>query len=284
LTATDKMANHHYGRIGDIWKHLPLAEILEIEQPAEYWESHVGSTRYPLTHSWQRDFGVFHFLSNVASSEALNASRYRKVLDECAGFYPGSSDIAMRVLGPNTAFILCDTDPESVGSLLQSSRELGILRARCENVDGNDLLWNEIIHLSEARAQRLFVHLDPWNCMAPSELNGRTSLDLFRELSRKGAAVVLWVGFDSMDQRTTIVKHFEGGWLSEIHLDLIRNPRPELNPGVFGCGLYSTNLSPRSVQAVERLGHELARIYEAALLPSGKSGRLLYQSTLRHQG
>ena len=62
------MANHHYGRIGDIWKHLPLAEILEIEQPAEYWESHGGSARYPLTHSWQRDFGVFYFLSHAAKS------------------------------------------------------------------------------------------------------------------------------------------------------------------------------------------------------------------------
>jgi len=90
------------------------------------------------------------------------------------------------------------------------------------------------MHLSEARAQRLFVLLDPWDCMAPSELNGRSSLELFRELSRKGAAIVLWVGFDSMDQRNTIVKHFDRGWLSEIHLDLIKNPRPELNPGVFG--------------------------------------------------
>jgi 23S rRNA A2030 N6-methylase RlmJ len=111
------MANHHYGRIGDIWKHLPLAEILEIEQPAEYWESHGGSARYPLTHSWQRDFGVFYFLAHAAKSEALNASRYRKVLAECGDFYPGSSEIAKRVLGPDTAFLLCDTDPESVRSL-----------------------------------------------------------------------------------------------------------------------------------------------------------------------
>jgi 23S rRNA A2030 N6-methylase RlmJ len=277
------MANHHYGRIGDIWKHLPLAEILEIEQPTEYWESHAGSARYPLTHSWQRDFGVFYFLSHAAESEALDASRYRKVLADCGDFYPGSSEIAMRVLGYDTAFLLCDTDPKSVRSLWDSSRELGIFRVRCESADGQDLLWNEIMHLSEARAQRLFVFLDPWSCMAPSELNGRNSLELFRELSRKGAAVVLWVGFDSMEQRNAIVKHFDSGWLSEIHLDLIKNPRSELNPGVFGCGLYSGNLSQRSVQAVERLGNELARIYEAALLPSGQNGRLLYQSTLHHQ-
>jgi hypothetical protein len=33
------MANTHYGEIGDIWKHLPLAEILAIERPRRYWES-----------------------------------------------------------------------------------------------------------------------------------------------------------------------------------------------------------------------------------------------------
>jgi 23S rRNA (adenine2030-N6)-methyltransferase len=277
------MANHHYGRIGDVWKHLPLAEILEIERPAEYWESHAGSARYPLTHSWKRDFGVFHFLSHAASSEALNASCYRKVLSACTGFYPGSSEIAMRILGHDTPLILCDTDPESVGSLLESSRELGIRPARCENADGNGLLWNEVMRLSAARAKRLFVHLDPWSCMTPSELNGRTSLDLFRELRRKGAAVVLWPGFDSMGQRNAIVKNLDGGWLSEIHLDLIRNPRPELNPGVFGCGIYGANISPGSMQAVERLGNELVRIYETARLPHGESGRLLYQSTLPHE-
>jgi hypothetical protein len=27
------MANVHYARIGDVWKHLPLAEVLTIERP-----------------------------------------------------------------------------------------------------------------------------------------------------------------------------------------------------------------------------------------------------------
>ncbi|HMD77090.1 MAG TPA: hypothetical protein VKG86_06925 [Terracidiphilus sp.] len=279
------MANHHYGRIGDIWKHLALAEILAIEKPAEYWESHAGSARYPLTHSWQRDYGVFYFLSHAAESEALDASHYRKVLADCAGFYPGSSEIAMRVLGSGTAFVLCDTDAESIASLHNSAHELGIPQARCENGDGQDVLWNEIVHLSEARAKRLFVHLDPWSCMAPSERSGRTSLDLFRELSRKGASVVLWVGFDSIAQRNAIVEHFEGGdWFGEIELDLIKNPRPEVNPGVFGCGLYSANLSASAVQAAERLGNELARIYETAPVQPGESGRLLYRSALYRQG
>jgi hypothetical protein len=107
------MANQHYGQIGDIWKHLPLTEILATLRPTEYWESHAGSTRYPLTRSWQRDFGVFHFLSGSNQSPLLGASRYRQLLSSCADFYPGSCEIAMRIRGTGSSYLLCDTDPRA---------------------------------------------------------------------------------------------------------------------------------------------------------------------------
>jgi hypothetical protein len=34
------MTNIHYAKIGDVWKHLPLAEVLSIERPGRNWESH----------------------------------------------------------------------------------------------------------------------------------------------------------------------------------------------------------------------------------------------------
>ena len=45
------MAKGHYARIGDVWKHLPLAEVLSIERPGRYWESHAGPSSYSLTRS-----------------------------------------------------------------------------------------------------------------------------------------------------------------------------------------------------------------------------------------
>jgi 23S rRNA (adenine2030-N6)-methyltransferase len=68
------MANVHYARIGDVWKHLPLAEILGIERPGRYWESHAGSSSYPLTRSPERDYGVFLFLERAVRSSALKGS------------------------------------------------------------------------------------------------------------------------------------------------------------------------------------------------------------------
>lgn len=74
------MANVHYGTIGDIWKHLPLAEILAIETPTRYWESHAGSSHYVLTHSPERDYGIFYFAHAASQSELLSHAVYLHLL------------------------------------------------------------------------------------------------------------------------------------------------------------------------------------------------------------
>ena len=43
--------NTHFAELGDVWKHLPLAEILRINLPRQYWETHAGSASYALTES-----------------------------------------------------------------------------------------------------------------------------------------------------------------------------------------------------------------------------------------
>jgi 23S rRNA (adenine2030-N6)-methyltransferase len=98
------MANVHYARIGDVWKHLPLAEVLAIERPGSYWESHAGSSSYPLTRSPERDYGAFLFLERAVRSKALKGSAYRQLLylresGRAPPTYPGSPLIAMELLG-----------------------------------------------------------------------------------------------------------------------------------------------------------------------------------------
>ena len=170
------MANQHYGRIGDVWKHLPLAEVLAIHRPAEYWESHAGSTRYLLTPSWERDFGVFHFLAGSKQSPLLAASRYRQLLSRYAGFYPGSCEIAMRTLGTASSYLLCDTDLESVRSLAESASELRITSARCEQRDGNDALWL----LSVLHTKNNFASLQLFSCI-PTKNDFKYPATSFRE-------------------------------------------------------------------------------------------------------
>jgi hypothetical protein len=41
--ASGGIMNNHFAELGDVWKHLPLAEILRINPPRQYCETHAGS-------------------------------------------------------------------------------------------------------------------------------------------------------------------------------------------------------------------------------------------------
>lgn len=79
------MANHHFAKLGDVWKHLPLVEALALEPPALYCETHAGSAWYALTPSPERQLGVYTFLDRAPRHGALAASRYREVLAGLSG-------------------------------------------------------------------------------------------------------------------------------------------------------------------------------------------------------
>lgn len=85
------MANTHFAEIGDVWKHLPLAEVLAIERPGRYWETHAGSALYPLTPSPQRDFGAYQLLAHANQAAALQRSTYVRLLRQLGSADPGEA-------------------------------------------------------------------------------------------------------------------------------------------------------------------------------------------------
>src|SRR5918995_5807277 len=179
------MANIHYARIGDVWKHLPLAEVLAIERPGSYWESHAGSSSYPLTRSPERDYGAFLFLERAVRSKALEDSVYRRLLyprDErrkTPPTYPGSPRIAMKLLGGGRHFVFCDVDGASLATIAEDARALGVPsdHVRLMQGDGVSTLEKELVRLSEEEATGTFLHVDPYR---PFETGygGRTPLGL----------------------------------------------------------------------------------------------------------
>ena len=42
------MANHHFGKFADTWKHLVVNEVLADLRPTRYAETHAGSASYPM--------------------------------------------------------------------------------------------------------------------------------------------------------------------------------------------------------------------------------------------
>ena len=69
------MANRHFASLADMWKHLVLVEVLSIERPSRYWESHAGSATYEMVDDTERSYGVRRFLKVARRFPALALNR-----------------------------------------------------------------------------------------------------------------------------------------------------------------------------------------------------------------
>ncbi len=283
------MANVHYARIGDVWKHLPLAEVLSIEHPDRYWESHAGSSTYPLTRSPERDYGVFYFLERAGRSSALKGSAYRRLLDPqergmTPQTYPGSPRIAMELLGSaGGRFVFCDLDGASLANIAQDARALGVPAGRMRLVQGDGLstLEDELAALTEEEAAGTFVHVDPYRPLECGR-SGETPLRLFARVAERGVGCMLWYGFDATSDRAFVsnaLRERIAGrvWYGEVSLHAENLSEVGVDPGVLGCGVVVCNVGQEALAACSRLGEGLAQAYAGARLPNGRDGALEFE-------
>ena len=284
------MANNHFGEIGDVWKHLPLAEILAQERPVRYWESHAGSATYPLSRSWQREYGIYRILDRAVVTPALAASQYVSLLatlphgDGYPTLYPGSATLAMRLLGPSVSeYVLCDLDPQSITSLEHEARAVGLTdRVQCIQEDGIAILWERMASLTPAQAAMTLIHIDPFEPHDTSRRSGRSTVDLCFALAGRGCMVVYWYAVMRPEDRgwaghliaPRVAGQVRSLWAGEIALTALRGSDLPPNPGVLGCGVLCANLSEPVIRACTALGDALAMTYRAASLPQGRSGAL----------
>src|SRR5579859_6491055 len=70
------MANRHFGKIADVWKHAALMEAIGRATPGRYAETHAGSAAYPMVRDAERAFGILRFLEVASHHPALAESRY----------------------------------------------------------------------------------------------------------------------------------------------------------------------------------------------------------------
>jgi 23S rRNA (adenine2030-N6)-methyltransferase len=272
------MANKHYGNIGDIWKHLALAEILGLERPRAYWESHAGSASYPLTPAPERDYGIYRFMARAEASEGLRGSRFWMLLERLrAGapgpaIYPGSPLVAMSELGPAASYLFCDTDGASLAAIGACARELRVPAdgVRYVEGDGPAALLDAAARLPEAELARIVAVIDPFEIASDA-------LGLFARLARAGAAVALWYGFDSPSARLKCRDSIgcalggspgdaratpgPGVWCGEVAVRGLARAYLSFDPGIRGCGLATAGFATEAIRAAEVLGRELCRVY-----------------------
>jgi len=125
------MPNRHFGEIGDVWKHLPLATLLEIESPTHYWETHSGSAIYSLDkleedHQWKKNYGVLYYHKFQNQSSILSLSKYSAILNKFSEednltHTPGSPLLSFLSCKRIEHLTFCDIDPLSLQSI---SKEL----------------------------------------------------------------------------------------------------------------------------------------------------------------
>ena len=294
------MANTHFGNIGDVWKHLALAEVVATERPQHFWESHAGSALYPLSHSTERDFGVYYFREHASTSAILRESSYARILRELETggglhVYPGSPFLAMHLLKRGPAdFVFCDRDEASLAVIKDAASLLAIDDARLRLIHGDGLstLAQLGAGLPPVEAESTFVHIDPYEPLQ-EPLPGLNAFDLLCQLADRGITCMLWAGYHTVTQRDELLQALQrsmitGGasgnrlalWCGDIRLAGTMGARHPANPGIISSLVIGSHLSERSRAACDELGQALARIYGSARLTDGRDGTMGYTSFL----
>jgi 23S rRNA (adenine2030-N6)-methyltransferase len=267
------MANHHFGEIGDVWKHLPLLEIASIERPSAYWESHAGSAAYAWDKSGARQFGAARFLDLSAHDPSLHEARYTRLLgqalDQEAPVYPGSPRLMLGALASETEFVFCDLDGSSIASIELEAEGAGIrdISMTCVRGDGNRELIDRAMALDIGPAACVLAMLDPFSIETAGE-GGVSSLDALHELSLAGVKVLLWWCAKSREEhesRRMLIERATEGCDARTHTVVVGSGADTESIadryGVWSCAVTLVNMSERSQERCEALGAALARVY-----------------------
>ncbi len=284
------MANRHFAKLADVWKHLPLTEILSIDRPRRYWESHAGSGAYALSPDAERRYGAVTFVDKAPTTTALASSRYlhhlRALNPGAFALYPGSALLAVCELGSECAYTLCEIDGASAHDLIEWSARSDA-GATVVQSDGNRALCDVLGAVDDARS--LLVHVDPYDpWLAP---DGISALDLAAAVAERGAGLVYWYGYSDPAQRAWAFEELRSRigetylWCGDVMVEGRDGPRVRADgdlgdattPGT-GFGIVTANVSRDAIAACGMLGAALSAAYANVPLPEGRPGRLDFVS------
>lgn len=284
------IANRHFGKLADVWKHLVLAEVLAAVRPQSLWDTHAGHAVYTMATDAERRFGVLRFMDLAPSDATLATSGYLRLLARhmqgAAGLteYPAGPMIAMLQLGSTCEYWFCDVDPDSTANLRQAAARLG-LGPQVHVVDGDGMTAVDEGLARTPDVSRAVVYVDPFDHHAVGP-GGLSALELCHKAAALGAAVVCWYGYDHADRRNWLFNSLvdlssprTSWWCGDI---MITSAGADLSAGDLGVatspgtgfGLVCTNVPAPALRRCDELGTALARAYDGRPLPDGQAGGL----------
>lgn len=281
------MANRHFGKLADVWKHLVLAEVLRVDRPRQLCDTHAGNACYAMTADAERRYGVLGFMAAATDDDVLNRSAYFRLLvgqrgrDGELSDYPAGPMLAMLELGAESEYLFRDVDPESCANICEVAVRLGV-ESKVRVVEGDGM-----IAVREAvgdNGRGTLVYTDPFDHRATAP-DGLSALDLAQEAAECGAAVVYWYGYNRADQRRWTFDLLRasaptiGWWCGDF---MVSAPDVDMRSGDLGAttspgtgfGLVCANVSSEALQRCCDLGRALSGAYHGRVLPDGSAGRL----------
>jgi 23S rRNA A2030 N6-methylase RlmJ len=277
------MANRHFGKFADVWKHLVLDEVLENTKPARYAETHAGSGAYAMVHDAERRYGVLGFFEDLSSSKALSTAAFSHVTSAFVkgqpSLYPGSALQAMTLLGDQCAYLLCDMDPVSVDDLRAWSHRLNLSHCEVAQRDGMAAVREWLGDPSTT-----VVHIDPFEPFTREE-GGLSAIEMAAEVADAGHALVYWYGFDNPKQRSWAMDEIRtltsaslwcGDFMvtSSTHKPATDGDLGEATTPGTGCGVVLANVASPLMDRCLYLAHALVDAYDGKALPTGEPGHL----------
>ena len=280
------MANQNFGNIGDVWKHVVLAEVLEREPPAWYAETHAGSGAYAVVRSGGREYGFLHFLEVAPRFPVLARSRYRAIaasyVESDPALYPGSALLAMTLLGDTASYLLCDLDRGVSLTFAAGHANLACTTARWPKLTA----WRPWQHGWTANTDRPgLVHIDPFDRHARAP-GGYSALELAARVADSGTGLVYWYGYEEPGAQGRAHKQLAALtraplWCGEVTVTGANDSLGDLDHSATLCtfGIILANVQEGTAGACAALGNALSDAYADAVLPDGAPGDLAFTSS-----
>lgn len=243
------MGYSHYGKQAEVWKHLPLCDIIAQEHPSVYVETNSAYASYSLHHTPEQQYGIYYFMAK-AKDQPVRNSLYFKLEEEAmqVNQYIGSPGLAMSILKNTGKYIFFDLDKEA----LLNVEAFGAKHSLSKQIEvhNQDSIVG-MIELLPRLPKTTFIHIDPYTINEPGN-NGLTYLDVFIQATRLGLKCFLWYGYQTLNEKKELEELIKEHCQKEVSpslscheltLKIIEPDTMPCAPGVLGSGLLTSNLS-----------------------------------------
>ncbi|WP_299092467.1 hypothetical protein [Bacteroides sp. MSB163] len=259
----------HFGKQADVFKHLVLCEILQIEKPLMYVETNSASAIYQMSHTVEQQYGIYHFLEKANKEKFLRNSIYYRLesIETGKGNYLGSPALAMNILEKQASqYIFFDIEKDALENIELYARQIE-LETHIQTYHTDSL--EGVIKLLPTLPKSSFLHIDPYE-IDKKGISGISYLDILIKATQAGIKCLLWYGFMTEDDKMYINQYIINRLKEEdikeytcveLIMNSIRKDTIICNPGILGSGILTTNLSQESNATILEYSNMLVCTY-----------------------